>query len=75
MASINILFKVPLDEIEKVAGEKLAQGIAKVRVGDIVIKPGFDGQYGIVKIWGEEKESKEPVFGPRRATDQLGIDF
>jgi uncharacterized protein (TIGR00375 family) len=74
-SEINILFKVPLDEIEKVAGEKLAQGIAKVRVGDIVIKPGFDGQYGIVKIWGEEKESKEPVFGPRRATDQLGIDF
>jgi len=52
-SEINILLNVELSEIEK-ENSKLAEGIGKVRKGDIVIEPGFDGEYGIVKIWKSE---------------------
>ena len=45
------------EAIEKIAGSRIASAIEKVRSGDIVIDPGYDGVFGVVKIWkeGEEK--------------------
>lgn len=53
----NALLSAPISDISKLMGERIAAGIDKVRRGDIVIEPGFDGVFGIVKIWkeGEEK--------------------
>ncbi len=53
----NVLLSATLPEITGVAGDRIAQGIEKVRQGDIVIDPGYDGVFGVVKIWkeGEEK--------------------
>ncbi len=49
----DLLTKTEIGKITQTAGEKVAEGIAKVRAGQIVVKPGFDGQFGIVKIWGD----------------------
>lgn len=50
-------FKVLLDlgeeELLKITKPKIAEGIMKVRRGDIVIEGGYDGVFGTVKIWGE----------------------
>lgn len=54
-SEFNVLFNADIDEIEGIAGERVAEGIKKVRLGDIVIKPGYDGVFGEVKIWREEK--------------------
>lgn len=53
----NVLLHATHEDIEKTAGERVAVGIEKVRSGDIVIDPGYDGVFGVVKIWreGEEK--------------------
>lgn len=51
----NILLKSDLEKVKEVAGERIAEGISKVRSGDIVISPGYDGLFGKVKIWKEEK--------------------
>jgi len=53
----SLLLSIPVSEIRKVAGDRIAAGIEKVRKGDIVIDPGYDGVFGVVKIWkeGEEK--------------------
>lgn len=51
--------KIPIEEITKISGSKIAEGVDKVRKGDLVIDPGYDGVYGVVKIWGEEKENIE----------------
>jgi uncharacterized protein (TIGR00375 family) len=70
-SELNVLLKVPKDDIRKEAGDRVAEGVDKVRKGNIVILPGFDGQYGIVKIWDDKKTTE----GQEKASDQLGIDF
>jgi len=60
--------------------EKIAEGVQKVRTGSIVIKPGYDGVYGVVKIWHEGKnesnaasvENSDPL---KEEKTQLGLEF
>lgn len=47
---IEILIKINLEEIARISGEKIAIAVGKAREGNLVIKPGFDGVYGVVKI-------------------------
>jgi PHP family Zn ribbon phosphoesterase len=55
----SVLLKQPLSAITRLAGEKVADGIDRVRRGDITIDPGYDGVFGKVKIWDEESEKKK----------------
>lgn len=57
---IKVLTAVSLEEIEKLAGPKIAEGVDKNRRGDLVIDPGYDGVYGVVKIWKDGQEEKKP---------------
>ena len=58
-SELAALLKTPVEKITEIGGEKLAEAIAKVRKGDICVRPGFDGEYGIVKIWGETNGNEE----------------
>jgi PHP family Zn ribbon phosphoesterase len=58
-SEFSVLLKIPVDEIEKVTSPRVAEGVDKVRRGDIVIEPGYDGVYGVVKIWNEKEKGKE----------------
>lgn len=70
-SELNVLLRVPLQDIAKKTGEKVAEGVEKVRKGEIVILPGYDGQYGIVKIWDDKKVNEKH----KETVNQLGIDF
>ena len=56
---LGVLLETPVEEIAKVGGEKLAEGIKKVRSGDVYIEPGFDGVYGKVQVWPSFAEASE----------------
>ncbi|HRZ19719.1 MAG TPA: TIGR00375 family protein [Methanofastidiosum sp.] len=43
---INVLIVTPKEEIERIAGEKVAQAIIDFREGKIYIEPGGGGMYG-----------------------------
>ena len=72
-SEIEVLLRSPLDEIERVAGWKITEAIKKVREGNIAIAPGFDGEFGKVKIWNEEE--KEAMRGRPALVPQLSLDF
>jgi PHP family Zn ribbon phosphoesterase len=55
-SELDVLLRVPVTDIRKFTGEKLAESIMKVRSGNIEIVPGYDGEYGVVKIWKEGED-------------------
>lgn len=65
----SVLLHTPIGDIASASTPQIADGIKKVRSGDIVIDPGYDGVFGVVKIWKSEKD-KQLVDG---SAQQLGI--
>jgi uncharacterized protein (TIGR00375 family) len=55
-SELRVLVNAKLTDVTKLAGEKVSQGIGRVRRGDLLIEPGYDGKFGTVKIWGERHE-------------------
>jgi uncharacterized protein (TIGR00375 family) len=56
-SEFSILMDLPLDEIERADSPLLKEAISRVRSGNVHIAPGFDGEYGKIKIF-EEPEQK-----------------
>ncbi|NJP30519.1 UvrD-helicase domain-containing protein [Micromonospora thermarum] len=48
---LEILTRTPLDEIGRVGGELLAEGIGRLRRGDVRRVPGYDGEYGVITLF------------------------
>jgi DNA helicase-2/ATP-dependent DNA helicase PcrA len=52
-----ILTEASSEDLSKRANSKLVDGINRVREGKIHIEPGYDGEYGVVKVFADEKEA------------------
>lgn len=63
-SELDILLRVPMPDIQRIAGEKIAEGVAKVRGGDLSIAPGFDGEYGKVSLWEPEEKAAAQLTLP-----------
>ncbi len=48
-----ILTRAPIEKIKSVTGPKIADGVQRVREGNLTIKPGYDNTYGVVSIWDD----------------------
>ncbi|MEK6672016.1 MAG: endonuclease Q family protein [Nitrospirota bacterium] len=59
-SEFSILMDLPLDEIEKAGFPVIREAIARMRSGEVSIAPGFDGEFGKVKIFApiEKEETK-----------------
>jgi uncharacterized protein (TIGR00375 family) len=47
----SILREIPLDDISRAAGPLIAEGVRRLREGSVQLEPGFDGEYGKIKIF------------------------
>ncbi|KKS34182.1 MAG: UvrD/REP helicase [Parcubacteria group bacterium GW2011_GWC2_42_12] len=55
---LNILLNIRLKDLARMADAAVVEGIKRVREGKLIIKPGFDGQYGEIKIFSEQEKRK-----------------
>lgn len=53
-----ILTKLSIEDIEKNAGARIAEGVKRVREGVVAIRPGFDNTYGKVRIWSDKEKAQ-----------------
>jgi len=55
-SEFNILIDLSLDELKNFTEPIIVEGIKRVRQGKLQIDPGFDGQYGQIKIFNEKEK-------------------
>ena len=60
---LKILMDLPLDEIENASSPLLKEAISRVRSGNVHIAPGYDGEYGKIKII--EEVARKEIKGQR----------
>ncbi len=46
----HILRQSPIEEIERLAGPCVAEGVRRLRKGQVERRPGFDGEYGTISL-------------------------
>ena len=57
----RILMDCPVDDIEKTGTPEIEEAVSRMRKGEVHIEPGFDGEYGKIRIF--EKVKKKDVKG------------
>ncbi len=55
---LHILMEAPLEDVGRAGGEVLAEGVKRIRTGEVTIAAGYDGEYGTVSIFdpGEREQ-------------------
>ena len=62
---LAILHDVLPEEIAAAGGERLAEGIGRMRRGQVVAQPGYDGEFGVIRVFGAAHvaEAQMGLFG------------
>lgn len=60
----NVLLWAETDEIAGLAGREIAQGIARMRKGEVEVSEGYDGVFGTISVFGKAEE-EEPEEGEK----------
>lgn len=60
-SELSILTEVPVDEIEKIHSPLLAEGIKRLRKGQVIRQAGYDGEYGVIKLFEEGELVKKKL--------------
>lgn len=49
---LGILSDIPLDDLSRAGGSLLAEAVARLRRGEVRREAGYDGEYGVVRLFG-----------------------
>ncbi len=74
-SELDILDAVPLDDVRKAGGELLAEAIGRLRRGIVIRDAGYDGEYGVIKLFepGELRREGKQAVGLLGAPDDTGL--
>ncbi len=61
---LDILMDIPIDRISEVGSPILGEAISRLRKGKVIRQAGYDGEYGIIKLFepGETLKKSKPVL-------------
>jgi DNA helicase-2/ATP-dependent DNA helicase PcrA len=59
---LSILREVPLDDLRRVGGARLAEGIGRLRRGEVTREAGYDGEYGTIRLFGPDELDGSALF-------------
>ena len=54
-SEFNVLLHASLPEIQMAGGELLSEAVERMRCGNVHIQEGYDGEYGIIRVFQEEE--------------------
>ena len=49
-SELEVLSRATAGDIERLAGQEVAEAVLKARAGQVTVVPGYDGQYGTVRV-------------------------
>ena len=52
---LEVLRDTPLEDLDRAGGPLLAEAVRRVRDGELHIAAGFDGEYGVIRIFDDEE--------------------
>lgn len=55
---LQLLCDVPLEDLKRLAGPLVAEAVRRVRAGEADIRPGYDGEYGVVEVLSTGERQK-----------------
>ena len=55
---LEVLRRAGLEAIESCAGPLVAEGVRRMRCGEVDIYPGHDGEYGVISVFSEEERER-----------------
>lgn len=63
-SEFSILLDVAIDDIAHASNVKIAEAVRRMRSGQLRIEPGFDGKFGVVRVFteAEQKEKSQGTF-------------
>jgi uncharacterized protein (TIGR00375 family) len=70
---LYILRKIPIKKLEGAVAERVVEGIRRVRINEVSIAPGYDGEYGTVKIFNILKDNDNKKRLEKKLESQLSL--
>lgn len=59
----KILLEIKKEEIAVASLPEIAEGVERVRQGKVIIRPGYDGEFGKISIFGKDEERPKTTGG------------
>src|SRR6266566_4842602 len=59
---LSILRDVPLDDVRRVGGSLLGEGITRLRRGEVIRDAGYDGEYGTIRLFQPDELEGTALF-------------
>jgi DNA helicase-2/ATP-dependent DNA helicase PcrA len=62
-AELDILQTIPLEDITRAGSSLLAEGIARLRAGNVIRDAGYDGEYGVIRLFQDDELRRRTLGG------------
>jgi len=62
-SEFNILLNVEIEEIKKASQNIIGEAVKRVRKGKIYVQPGYDGEFGVVKVFSDQEREGNKQIG------------